>query len=126
MRDVNSPEFLADTDRLAKIINATIGRIETDPAVIVPVLMRLLCVNIVTETMHLKQSEVITNTQAAVKNGLITARKFLETVQAAEQTANDEATPQLDAGAGEAGQVDHRSGPSAGLDPNSDGRHDNS
>lgn len=109
MRDANNPEFLADVDRLSKIVNATIGRIEHDPAVVVPVLMRLLCINIVTETMHLPLSEVTTNTLAAVKTGLRDARGKLDTVIAAEGHANDEQR------ASQTGQADDSRGTSTRL-----------
>lgn len=122
MSQEQNPAYLQAVDRLSKIVNAQIGRVESDPTVIVPVLMRLLCVNVVTETMHLPLSEVITNMQKSVKLGLTDARQKMDAVLAQEGRANDEAQG-LVIGSSQAGQDDTGSGPSPSLRLVSDSGH---
>lgn len=89
MLDANSPEFLRRVDSLSKVVNATVARMEDNPSIIIPVLMRLLAVTIVSETTHVSWPEARAQSVIAFRRSLATAKDFLQTIQAQENPSND-------------------------------------
>lgn len=82
MLDANSPEFLRRVDTLTKVVNKNIQLIDSDPVIVIPTLMRLLCVTLVSEYItdvtigRFRWRDVRVNAFAAFKQSLDQAIDF--------------------------------------------------
>lgn len=93
MIDTNSPDFLRRVDQLSKIVNAAIGRIEDDPAIILPTLYRQLAITIVTEVPG-ERKKVISYSMRALREQLKDAYAKLDIALDNAKRQDEEAPPE--------------------------------
>lgn len=76
-------------DSLGKLVNATITRYSSDPAVIIPTLTRLLAINVVTESLTDDWPTIRLRAVDDYNSALISTKEQLTTLLAMEQGEND-------------------------------------
>lgn len=76
-------------DSLGKLVNATITRYSSDPAVIIPTLTRLLAITVVTESLTDDWPATRLRAVDDYNSALISTKEQLTTLLAMEQGEND-------------------------------------